>query len=56
MGVNVTSTVRHVAAAGAHVLKFWVADPTVVLQSPVTDTGDPGPGCLGPRRASGGTG
>ncbi|MEV0786075.1 hypothetical protein AB0I52_24595 [Streptomyces sp. NPDC050423] len=46
--VNITSTVHHIAAAGVRVLKFWMADPTVVLQNPVIDTGGTEPGCLGP--------
>ncbi|WP_327335460.1 hypothetical protein [Streptomyces sp. NBC_01324] len=46
--VSITSTVHHIAAAGAHVLKCWMADPAVVLQSLVIDIGDPGPSCLGP--------
>ncbi|MFF3265090.1 hypothetical protein ACFYWO_38750 [Streptomyces sp. NPDC002932] len=30
-------------------LKCWMADPTVVLQSLMIGTGDLGPSCLGPR-------
>lgn len=51
MDVNITRTVHHIAAAGAHVLKFWMADPTVVLQGLVTDTGGLGPSCLVPQES-----
>ncbi|MFD7864299.1 glycosyl hydrolase 115 family protein [Streptomyces sp. NPDC059783] len=46
--VNITSTVHHIGEAGAHVLKFWMVDPTVVLQNLVIDTGGLKPSCLGP--------
>ncbi|MFJ6461296.1 hypothetical protein ACIQM0_09585 [Streptomyces sp. NPDC091387] len=39
---------HHIAAAGVRVLKFWMADPTVVLQSLVIGTGGLKPSCLGP--------
>jgi hypothetical protein len=46
--VNRTSTEHQVATAGAHVLKFWAVDPTVVLQKLVVDTGGLEPSYLGP--------
>ncbi len=45
--VNMTSTVHH-TATGAHVLKFWMVDPTVVLQNLVIATGGPKPSYPGP--------
>lgn len=46
--VNVTSTVHRIGTAGVHVLKFWMVDPTVVLQNLVVDTGGLRPSYLGP--------
>ncbi|MGY1500330.1 glycosyl hydrolase 115 family protein [Streptomyces sp. QTS52] len=46
--VNVTATRHTVAAAGVHRLRFWVVDPTVVVQRLVIDTGGLTPTYLGP--------
>lgn len=46
--VNMTSTRHAIAAPGVHLLKFWMVDPTVVLQRLVIDTGGLGPTYLGP--------
>jgi Glycosyl hydrolase family 115/Gylcosyl hydrolase family 115 C-terminal domain len=46
--VNRTSTRHTIARAGVHVLRFWMVDPTVVLQKLVVDTGGLRPSYLGP--------
>ncbi|MEU7019958.1 glycosyl hydrolase 115 family protein [Streptomyces sp. NPDC046203] len=46
--VNVTTTAHRIGTAGVHVLKFWMVDPTVVLQNLVVDTGGLKPAYLGP--------
>ncbi|MFF4525420.1 glycosyl hydrolase 115 family protein [Streptomyces bluensis] len=46
--VNVTATRHTIGRAGVHRLKFWMVDPTVVLQRLVIDTGGLTPTYLGP--------
>lgn len=50
VSVNIyKSTTSHsVTAAGAHVLKFWVVDPGVVLEKLVVETTGAKPSYLGP--------
>lgn len=46
--INLTSSQHSVGAAGAHTLKFWMVDPTVILQKIVIDAGGMQQSYLGP--------
>ena len=46
--VNRTATRHTIGVAGVHRLKFWMVDPTVVVQRLVIDTGGLEPSYLGP--------
>ncbi|MDD1750116.1 MAG: glycosyl hydrolase 115 family protein, partial [Methanothrix sp.] len=46
--IKVAVSEHRLAGPGAHVLKFWMVDPGVVLEKLVVDTGDLKPSYLGP--------
>lgn len=46
--IRITTSLHHVSRPGQHVLKFWFADPAVVLQKLVVDAGGVKPSYLGP--------
>lgn len=46
--INETTTVHQIQSPGRHVVKFWMIDPTVILQRLVIDTGGLKPSYFGP--------
>ncbi|HET9982036.1 MAG TPA: glycosyl hydrolase 115 family protein [Longimicrobiales bacterium] len=54
--IRVMITHHRIASTGAHVLKFWMVDPGVVLQKLVIDAGGVRPSYLGPPESFHGNG
>jgi len=46
--IRIAVSQHRIARPGAHILKFWLVDPTVVLQKIVVDAGGAKPSYLGP--------
>lgn len=46
--IRKTTTKHYINTSGVHTLKFWMVDPSVVLQKIVIDTGGEKPSFLGP--------
>ncbi len=49
--IKIMESKFHIAKSGAHVLKYWMVNPAVVLQKIVIDTGTERPSYLGPPKS-----